>query len=316
MPTINPQYRDATRSEAKACIAIEGTSGKGKSGLALAIAYYLGGEDWTKVNAIDTENRSLDLFEGINLHTGPRIGKFRKIDLLDSHGYAPTNYLACINRSIADGAEVQIVDSSTHMWQARGGMLQIVANEQEKSTKLNNWTAWGTPTSIKEKDSIVKCIRSSEIHMISTIRMKEKLELVDKKIKSFGMKAQHMPDLIFEPDLVLTMEHAGSPEGDPPIASVHKSRYAIFKVGEQYTFDKSLILQLKAYLQEGVDIADLKEQQRTERIAEIERYLDEATSSGTLSMYKELKKQQGIPDKELKDFTLAEARTMIQILMA
>jgi len=62
MTGFQPSYRKATRAEAKACIAIEGPSGNGKSGLALALAYYLGGEDWGTVNAIDTENRSLDLF--------------------------------------------------------------------------------------------------------------------------------------------------------------------------------------------------------------------------------------------------------------
>jgi ABC-type dipeptide/oligopeptide/nickel transport system ATPase subunit len=314
MAGFQPQYRKATRAEAKACIALEGTSGKGKSGLALALAYYLADEEWDSVNAIDTENRSLDLFEGIQLNTGPKIGHFNKIDLLESHGYAPTNYLACIERSIKDGAKVQIVDSSTHMWKGKGGMLQIVGEIQNNNPKLNRWTSWGHPTAINEKDSIVKCVRSSEIHMISTIRMKEKLDLVDGKVISFGMEAQHMPDLTFEPDLVLTMKHAGSPDGEPPVATVRKSRYAILKEGETYKFDKSLILQLKDYLKEGVDIAELKEQQRLERIAELERFLDNDQSAR--SIYPTIKKQQGLEDKALEDFTLEEVRAIIQIVMA
>lgn len=314
MAGFQPEYRKATRSEAKACIALEAPSGKGKSGLALALAYYLADEDWDSINAIDTENRSLDLFEGIQLHTGPTIEPFNKVDLLESHGYAPSNYLACINRSIKDGAKVQIVDSSTHMWRARGGMLQMVSEIQQNNPKLNRWTAWGHPTVEEEKNNIIKCIRSSEIHMISTIRMKEKLDLVDGKVVSFGMEAQHMPDLTFEPDLVLTMKHPGSPDGDPPVATVRKSRYAILKEGETYKFDKDLILQLRDYLKEGVDISELKEQQRIDRINELKRYLDNNDSAR--SIYPTLKKQQGLDDKALDDFTLDEVRSIIQVVMS
>jgi hypothetical protein len=306
---FQPIYREATRAAAKACIALEGTSGNGKSGLALALAYYLADEDWKAINAVDTENRSLDLFEGIQLHTGVKIGKFNKIDLLESHGYRPTHFLACINRSIQDGAKVQIIDSSTHMWKGKGGMLQVVQDIQSNSGgKLNKWTAWGSPEATKEKDSIVKCIRSSEIHMISSIRMKEKLDLVDGKVVSYGMQTQHMPDLEYEPDLVLDMIEPGDPDGTPPKARVRKTRYTILKKGQVYEFDKSLILQLKAYLSEGIDIGELKEQQRQERIGELERFLDENPSAQAI--YPTLKKQAGLEDKDLADFTLDEVRDM------
>lgn len=315
MAGYQPQYRKATRAAAKACIAVEGPSGTGKSGLALALAYYLSDEDWNSVNAVDTENRSLDLFEGMQLHTGVKIEPFNKVDLLESHGYAPTNFLACVERSIKDGAKAQIIDSSTHMWKGKGGMLQIVQELQQNSGgKLNKWTAWGHPTSMNEKDSIVKCVRSSEIHMISAIRMKEKLELIDGEIVSYGLETQHMPDLEFEPDLVLDMIEPGNSDGTPPKARVRKTRYAIFKKGEVYSFDKNLIMQLKAYLSEGVDIAELKEQQRKERIAELIRYLD--ANASARSIYPNLKEQQGLKDKDIQDFTLDEVRSITQLIMS
>ena len=86
-------FRDATRQQAKASILIEGLSGRGKSGLALLLGYALAGKDWSKVYAIDTENRSLDLFEGINMSNGAKCEPFKKVDLLPAHGYAPSNYL-------------------------------------------------------------------------------------------------------------------------------------------------------------------------------------------------------------------------------
>ena len=48
------QFRDATRTQAKACIAIEGLSGMGKSGLALAMGKIFADDDWKKVFAVDT----------------------------------------------------------------------------------------------------------------------------------------------------------------------------------------------------------------------------------------------------------------------
>ena len=88
-------FRDATRQQAKASILIEGLSGRGKSGLALLLGYALAGKDWSKVYAVDTENKSLDLFEGINMSNGSKCEPFKKVDLLPAHGYAPSNYLMC-----------------------------------------------------------------------------------------------------------------------------------------------------------------------------------------------------------------------------
>ena len=55
---IVPQFRKATRVQCKLSCAIEGLSGSGKSGLALAIARAFA--DWDKIYAVDTENKSLD----------------------------------------------------------------------------------------------------------------------------------------------------------------------------------------------------------------------------------------------------------------
>ena len=58
---IATQFRKAQRQKVKASIMIEGLQGSGKSGLALAIASVLASSQ-DKIFAIDTENKSLDLF--------------------------------------------------------------------------------------------------------------------------------------------------------------------------------------------------------------------------------------------------------------
>ena len=84
---VIPQWRDAVRQQAKASIVIEGLSGTGKSGLALAMANILSDKDWDAVFAVDTENKSLDLFQGLTLHFGETIPTFKKLDLLPLNGY-------------------------------------------------------------------------------------------------------------------------------------------------------------------------------------------------------------------------------------
>lgn len=309
------QFRDATRTQAKACIAIEGLSGLGKSGLALAIARTLAGDDWKKVFAVDTENKSLDLFEGLQLHTGDKIAPFKKLDLLPSHGYAPSNYLVCKENAIKAGALAIVNDSITHMWQMTGGILQSVSEIERKSG--NKYTAWGTPTIIEEKNAIYDVVRDSRIHVISTIRIKEKHELVmedgKNKVKSLGEQQIFMPDFKYEPDLVLRMVSPGAPNGTAPVAEVIKTRYAIFSVGENYSFTEDLIKQLKAYLEEGADPTVLMEQQRIELIQTTTEILNSNPSKAT--MFPILKEQLGVKDKPLAELSLETIRTLLGILI-
>ena len=64
------KFEEAQRVQCKASIMIEGLPGKGKTGLALLIGYYLSGQDWSKVFHIDTENKSANLFVDIPASDG------------------------------------------------------------------------------------------------------------------------------------------------------------------------------------------------------------------------------------------------------
>lgn len=306
-------FRDATRQQAKACIVIQGLSGKGKSGLALAIGYQLAHKDWSKVFDVDTENKSLDLFEGLQLHTGDKILPFKKLDLLPTHGYAPSNYLICKENAKKAGAEVFIADSITHMWQMKGGILQRVTSIDQANAKVNKFTAWGTDEIIEEKNAVYDVVRDSAVHVISTVRIKEKHEFKDGEIKSLGEQQIFMPDFKYEPDLVLDMVRAGNPNGTTPAAKVIKSRYAIFIEGETYDFTEQLIQQLVSYLEEGTDPEILQEQQRVEIISAVQNILDNNVSKQT--MYPILKEQQGLKDVKLADMTLAQVRSLLGILI-
>jgi hypothetical protein len=312
------QFRDATRTQAKACIVIEGLSGKGKSGLALLMGYMLADKDWTKEFAVDTENKSLDLYTGLRLNTGETVAPFKKVDLLPSHGYAPSNYLLCKENAINAGAKVIINDSITHMWQMAGGVLQQVTALEQANKNVNKYTAWGQKAIIEEKNAIYDVVRDSRIHVISTVRIKEKHEVVkdaDGKtaIQSLGEQEIFMPDFKYEPDLVLRMVSPGSAKGTPPAAEVIKTRYAIFEVGETYSFTEDLLGQLKAYLEEGADPAELLEAQRLELVKVANEILNSNPSKAT--MFPILKKDFGLEDMKLADMTLDQVRMILGILV-
>lgn len=309
-------FRDATRQQAKASILIEGLTGRGKSGLALLLGYALSGKDWSKVYAVDTENKSLDLFEGLNMSTGTKCEPFKKVDLLPSHGFAPTNYLLCKENAIKAGGSVIINDSITHMWQQEGGVLDLVTQVQQKdSRKYNNYTAWGAPEVKEQKQAIYDVVRDSRIHVISTVRVKEKFEInSDHTLTSLGEQEQQMPDLKYEPDLVLHMLKAGAMNGTAPTVKVIKSRYAILQEGETYQFTDNIIQSLVDYLQEGTDPAELLEKQRLDYINTIKEILDNDVSKQT--MFPILKEQQGHKDTKLADLPLDVLQTLLGILLA
>ena len=307
---IKPQYSEVTRAQSKASIVIQGLSGKGKSGLALMLGYVLADRNWADVYALDTENKSLNLFEGIATHLGGSFGKFKKFDLLRIHGYKPSNYNTSKEAAIQNGAKVFIQDSITHAWVGAGGVLQMVTAAEQANARVNKFNAWGTPEVMHEKDSIYEMIRDPNIHMIATVRLKEKFEMITGEgVKSLGEQQIQMPDLKYEPDLVLDMLSAGNTAGRAPKARVIKSRYAIFTEGEVYDFTSDLMDQLKDYLAEGADPAEMLEKQRQEFINEIKHILDNSKSKQTVwNIYKD---ELGVTDTPLDEMSLDVVRKLL-----
>src|SRR5690554_3176088 len=135
MAAFKPTFSDVTRAQSKASIVVQGLSGRGKSGLALMIGYVLAGDDWSKVYALDTENRSLNLFEGIATHLGDKFGRFKKFDLLKVHGYRPSHYISAKQAAVENGAIVFVQDSISHAWNGPEGVLQLVSKKEAGNPK-------------------------------------------------------------------------------------------------------------------------------------------------------------------------------------
>lgn len=294
---VSSKFRKVERQKVKASIMIEGLQGTGKSGLALAFAKVLA-NDWSKVYAIDTENQSLDLFDGIKLNTGETVKDFNKVDLTVDDGFAPSNYMTLREQAIADGAEVVIMDSISHMWNRKGGLLDKVTEAQQAG--LDSYRSWGTDENRKEKELIFDLVRSPKAHIITTVRDKEKFGMEfdevrgKNKVVSLGEQQVQQEGLKYEPDLVLRMISAGAPDGTAPVAEVLKSRYTILRVGEEYEFTQELLEQIRQYLAEGVDPEVILKAQKEETMKAIKDY---CTTPARKSVWKSLKESAGYNGK-------------------
>lgn len=319
--SANPlfQFQEATREQSKASILIEGLSGKGKSGLALILAYYLAGEDWTKVFDIDTENNSVNLFAGINSSIGVPFGQFKHGNFTPDMKYKPSNYIAFKDAAIAAGAEVVINDSISHAWSYEGGILDRIAELKKgnKRYEKDSYAVWGDDEIMDEKQKLFQLFRDHRIHMIATVRVKEKMEYQFNEQKgknemvSLGEQEIMQADVKYEPDLVLHMVEAGNAYGKKvthPRAKVVKSRYVILQEGETYEFSPSLCKDLVAYLNEGTSPAEIMEKQRQEYIKNITEYLD--SHQMKLNIWNVIKEDAGYKDTPLTDLPLDVIKTL------
>ena len=251
--SANPlfQFSEATREQSKASILIEGLSGKGKSGLALLLGYYLANKDWTKVFDIDTENNSVNLFAGITSSAGMPFGQFQHGNFTPDLKYKPSNYQAFKEAALAAGAEVVINDSISHAWTYEGGILDMIAElkKTNKRYERDSYAAWGDDSIVSEKQKLFQLFRDHRCHMIATVRVKEKMEYQlnpatgKNEMVSLGDQEIMQADVKYEPDLVLHMVEPGRAMGKEiihPKARVVKSRYVILKEGDIYEFTPSL----------------------------------------------------------------------------
>lgn len=282
-PVFN--FRKAERKQCKASILIEGLTGSGKSGLALILGQALAG-DFEKVFAIDTENNSLPLFSGINSSSGGKFENFQIGNLTPELGYKPSHYLMFREEAVKAGASVVILDSISHAWQYKGGILDILSEVKATSNNRNEYAAWGDPRVVKEKGLLFELLRDNRVHCISTVRVKEKMEIgVNEQgkttVQSLGEQQIMQADIKYEPDLVLHMEEAGTAT-TPPRATVVKSRYAMFTKGESYIFTKELCEQLRQYLEEGTSPEAIAETQHKEYEDAVKAYLKEHPNKKTL----------------------------------
>ena len=147
------QIKKATKSESKLRMALVGASGSGKTYTALAIAEHLG----QKILFVDTEHGSASKYADIF-----------SFDVIELDDFAPENFVSAIKLAESNNYDVVILDSLSHEWNGKGGILEL--HEAEEKRTRNKFTAWASVT--PRHNALIEAIVQSKINVIGTMRAK------------------------------------------------------------------------------------------------------------------------------------------------
>ena len=153
------ELKKATRKQVKLRMGLSAVSGGGKTYSALLLAYGIT-NDWSKIAVIDTENGSASLYS--------HLGNFNTIDL--QAPYTPERYIEAVKTCENAEMEVIIIDSITHEWDGKGGMIDI-----SNSMSGNSFTNWAKLT--PRHQAFIDSILQSKSHIISCVRRKQDYEM-------------------------------------------------------------------------------------------------------------------------------------------
>jgi hypothetical protein len=213
------QLHQAKRSKAKIKVGLQGPSGGGKTYSALLLAHGLC-NDWPKIAVIDTENHSADLYS--------HLGGYNVLHL--EAPYSPERYSSAIEACEKAGMEVIILDSVSHEWEGKGGILDIHSTMQG-----NSFTNWSKLT--PRHNEFIQKILQSPAHIIATIRTKQDYVLSEKNGKQvpekIGLKGVTREGMDYELTIVfdINMNH---------LAKASKDRTSLFdKVPEFIITEKT-----------------------------------------------------------------------------
>lgn len=154
----NFAFHPATKSRARARIALVGPSGSGKTYSALAIAAGLG----ERVAVIDTERGSASKYAGLS--------GMPAFDVLELDTFAPETYVAAIAAAGGAGYDVLVIDSLSHAWMGKDGALEQVDRAAKRSQSGNSFAAWRDIT--PKHNALVDAMLASSCHLIVTMRAK------------------------------------------------------------------------------------------------------------------------------------------------
>jgi hypothetical protein len=210
-------FKKASKLESKARIALCGPSGSGKSLSALLIASGLG----TRIAALDTEHGSLAKYsDRVNFD----------VDELTS--FDPKVCIAGIREAENAGYEVLVIDSLSHFWAGKDGILQQVDRIAAKSKSGSTFDAWRDPSALHTE--LIEALHTAKVHLVTTMRSKtayvleanDRGKMVPKKV---GLEPVQRDGMEFEFDVVgeLDLDHR---------LTITKSRYEGF---DGATFDKA-----------------------------------------------------------------------------
>jgi hypothetical protein len=235
-------FAPATRETAKARIALQGPGGSGKTKTALRMAEGLaaGGA----IGVVDTER-------GSALKYAPVPGR----PDIESHEFAhlpmafcsPENLIAAVKAAEEARLAVLIIDSWSHFWAGKGGLLARVDEEAKKGGSGGKFTAWGPVNELEQE--MLDALLGFPGHVIVTMRTKNDYEMEGKKVTKVGVKTVQREGAEYEVDVVIDMiEGTGT---------VTKTRYTGLSGVSVHHPGETLAETILEQLGQGVDAAQV-----------------------------------------------------------
>lgn len=149
-------FKRATKAAAKLRLGLIGPAGSGKTMTALRVASGLGG----RVAVIDTERGSASLYSG---------ERGLAFDALELETYEAEKFIDAIRQAEQAGYDVLIIDSLSHAWAGKGGILEFVDNAAKRSGG-GTFSGWRDAT--PRHNQLVDAILGAKLHIICTLRSK------------------------------------------------------------------------------------------------------------------------------------------------
>ena len=151
-------FTRAEKTDSKLRLALAGPPGSGKTFTALTLAHALA--DGQGVALIDTEHGSASKYADL----------FPPFDRVDFETFHPDRYIEAIHAAEQAGYGVLVIDSLSHAWNGKGGVLELVDAIAKRSKGGNSYAAWADVTPIHTR--LMEAILGAKLHVLATLRSK------------------------------------------------------------------------------------------------------------------------------------------------
>ncbi|NBW22889.1 MAG: ATP-binding protein [Caulobacteraceae bacterium] len=226
-------FKRATKAAAKLRLGLIGPAGSGKTYTALRIAHGLGG----RIAVVDTERGSASLYAG---------ERGIDFDVIELDTYEVERFIDAIKDAAAGGYSTIIIDSLSHAWAGKGGILEFVDKAGKRNTGGGNFGAWRDAT--PRHNALVDAILGAPLHVICTLRSKVEYVVENvggrNQVRKVGLQPVQRDGLEYEFTVVgdVTQEHD---------LLVTKTRAAFLKDAVIREAGEELGQQLAAWLADG-----------------------------------------------------------------
>lgn len=226
-------FKRATKAAAKLRLGLIGPAGSGKTMTALRIAKGLGG----RIAVIDTERGSASLYHG---------ERGLDFDVMELDSYEVERFVEAIQDAADGGYATLIIDSLSHAWAGKGGILEFVDKAGKRNQGGGNFGAWRDAT--PRHNGLVDAILGAPLHVICTLRSKVEYVVENvggrNQVRKVGLQPVQRDGLEYEFTVVgdVTQEHD---------LIVTKTRAAFLKDAVIREAGEDLGKQLAAWLSDG-----------------------------------------------------------------